>query len=303
MKSVTFSNGSLTLAGNLHLPPDFEEGKRYPAIACVHPGGGVKEQTAGLYAARLAAEGFVALAFDASFQGESGGEPRSTENPHARVEDARSAIDYLVTQDFVDPDRVGILGVCAGGGYAINAAMADRRVKAVGGVSTVNIGDMFRRGWDGTGDIGQSLALLEMGSAQRTVRAQGGEGDNIPFSPTSLDGVDDRDMREAYDYYRTPRAQHCNAPGFFPASSLVPLVTFDAFHLADSLLTQPLQLVAGSDAGSLWFSKDILAKAASAQKDLHIVEGGTHLALYDQPAAVDEAMANLAPFYRNHLAA
>lgn len=303
MSEVSFPNGGLNMAGILHFPPGFDETKQYPAIACVHPGGGVKEQTAGLYAARLAEEGFVALAFDASGQGASEGEPRLLENPHARVEDARSAIDFLATRPFVDPDRVGILGVCAGGGYAVNAAMSDRRVKAVGAVSAVNIGDMFRRGWDGSGDIGQSLSLLEMGSAQRTLRAAGEDDDYLPFAPESLEGVEDTDMREAYDYYRTPRAQHCNAPSKFPASSLVPLVTFDAFHLADIFLTQPLQLVAGSEAGSLWFSKDLFAKAAGAEKNLHIVEGGTHLALYDQPEAVDEAMSKLTPFYQRYLAA
>lgn len=198
-------------------------------------------------------------------------------------------------------DRIGILGICAGGGYAINAAMSDRRIKAVGGVSSVDIGAMFRRGWDGTGDIAQSVGLLETGSAQRSVRAAGGEGDHIPFSPPSLEGVEDPDMREAHDYYRTPRAQHCNAPGQFPASSFVSLVTFDAFHLADVYLTQPLQLVAGSDAGSLWFSKDIFVKAASRSKDLHIVEGASHLALYDQTGPVAEAISKLVPFYAEHL--
>lgn len=301
MQSVKFPNGSIEMAGNLFVPTDFDKSKKYPAIVCVHPGGGVKEQTAGLYAEKLSREGFVTLAFDASFQGESGGEPRFLEDPYARVNDVRSAVDYLTTLDFVDNDHIGALGVCAGGGYAVAATMSDRRIKAIGGVSSVNIGDMFRHGWNGTTDPAQSIALLEMGSAQRTAEANGGERAYIPFSPPSLEGVEDRDMREAYDYYRTPRAQHCNTPSKFTVSSLPELLTFDAFHLADILLTQPLQLVAGSDAGSLWYSKTLVEKAASKVKNLHVVNGATHMSLYDTPDQVAEALTRLVPFYKAHL--
>jgi len=301
MQSIRFPNGAVTMAGNLFFPEGFDRAKRYPAIVCVHPGGGVKEQTSGRYAEKLAREGFVTLAFDASFQGESGGDPRSLEDPYARVNDVRSAVDYLSTQPFIDAQKIGALGVCAGGGYAIHATMTDRRIKAVGGVSAVNIGAMFRQGWAGTTDPAQSIALLEMGAAQRTSEAQGGEPAYIPFSPPSLEGVVDRDMREAHDYYRTPRAQHCNTQSQFTVSSLPQLASYDAFHLADVLLTQPLQLVAGSDAGSLWYSKEILAKAASATKALHVVQGATHMSLYDAPDQMQEALSQLVPFYRAHL--
>lgn len=301
MKAVTFPNGAIAMAGALHVPDDFDAARTYPAIVCVHPGGGVKEQTAGRYAERLAREGFVALAFDASFQGESGGEPRLLEDPNARVNDVLSAVDHLTTLGFVDPERIGVLGVCAGGGYAIHATMADRRIKAVGGVSSVNIGAMFRRGWDGRGDPAAALALLDMGADQRTREAAGGESAYVPFSPPSLDGVEERDMREAYDYYRTARAQHPNSPSRFTTASLTRLVGYDAFHLAELLLTRPLQLVAGERAGSLWYSQEILAKAASAEKHLHVVAGATHMSLYDDPAQMDETMGRLAPFYRTHL--
>jgi fermentation-respiration switch protein FrsA (DUF1100 family) len=116
------------------------------AIVCVHPAGGVKEQTAGLYAAKLADEGMVALAYDASYQGESGGEPRQEEDPYARVEDVRAAVDYLTTLGFVDQQRICVLGICSGGGYAINTSMTDRRIKAVGTVSAINLGAMYRAG-------------------------------------------------------------------------------------------------------------------------------------------------------------
>ncbi|MFC9471916.1 alpha/beta hydrolase [Nocardia sp. NPDC056952] len=150
MQNIEFSNARITMAGDLFLPENFSADQYYPAIVCVHPGGGVKEQTAGLYAEKLAAQGFVTLAFDASHQGESGGIPRRLEDPFARVEDIRAAVDYLSILDFVDADRIGAFGVCAGGGYAIDATKTDRRIKAVGTVSPVDIGATFRKGWDGS---------------------------------------------------------------------------------------------------------------------------------------------------------
>ncbi|MGW3957378.1 alpha/beta hydrolase [Streptomyces sp. NPDC004752] len=146
MQPVRFRNRSLDVAGNLHLPADFDPSNTYAAIVCVHPGNAVKEQTAGLYAAKMAQRGYVALAFDASYQGESGGEPRYLEEPASRVEDIRCAVDYLTTLKFVDEARIGVLGICAGGGYAVNAAMTEHRIAAVGVVSPINIGRARREG-------------------------------------------------------------------------------------------------------------------------------------------------------------
>jgi len=150
MKSITFPNGPIKIAGNLHLPKDFANDGGYVAIVVVHPAGGVKEQTAGLYASKLADEGMIALAYDASYQGEGGGEPRQEEDPYARVEDVRAAVDYLTTLEFVDQQRICVLGICFGGAYAINAAMTDPRIKAVGTVSAINLGAMYRAGYEGT---------------------------------------------------------------------------------------------------------------------------------------------------------
>lgn len=150
MDHITFPNGPIRIAADLHAPKDFSKDRSYVAIVCVHPAGGVKEQTAGLYAAKLADAGMVALAYDASYQGESGGEPRQEEDPYARVEDIRAAVDYLTTLGFVDQQRICVLGICSGGGYAINAAMTDPRIKAVGTVSAINLGAMYRAGYEGT---------------------------------------------------------------------------------------------------------------------------------------------------------
>lgn len=140
MKSVTLRNRTWDVAANLHLPQDFDENWKYPAIVCVHPGSSCKGQTAGIYAGKLAEEGFVTIAFEASYQGESGGEPRYIEDPATRVEDIRCAVDYLTPLFFIDENRIGVLGVCAGGGYAVNAAMTEHRIKAVGTVVAANIG-------------------------------------------------------------------------------------------------------------------------------------------------------------------
>lgn len=147
----TLNGYGTVLAAVINFPPDFDASKQYPAIVVSHPGGGVKEQTAGLYAGKLAESGFVTVAYDASFQGASTGEPRQLENPYIRHEDVSAVVDYLTTLDYVDNDRIGGMGICAGAGYTANAAIDDPRIKAVGTVSLVNIGQMFRNGW--TGDV------------------------------------------------------------------------------------------------------------------------------------------------------
>jgi fermentation-respiration switch protein FrsA (DUF1100 family) len=131
------------------LPHNFDRDRRYPAIVSVHPGGGVKEQTAGVYAEKLAGQGFVTLAFDASHQGASGGEPRFHDDPMTRVGDIYSAVDHLTTLPYVDQERIGILGICAGSGAAVKAASTDRRIKTIATVSAVDVGAATRKGWDG----------------------------------------------------------------------------------------------------------------------------------------------------------
>lgn len=300
-KSVIFKNYVWEVAGTLHLPADFDPKHQYAAIVCVHPSGGVKEQTAGLYAEKLAEQGFVALAYDATFQGDSTGEPRHLENPYLRVEDVSAAIDYLTTLAYVDKERIGVLGVCAGGGYATNAAVIDTRIKALGTVSAVNYGQMYRHGWDNTASPQDCLALRDMASAARTAEASGAPTQYLPTVPQRREDATNADLAEAFDYYRTARAQHCNAPSQLPARSLAQLVTYDAFNNVELFLTQPVQIVAGSEAGTRWISEDLFRRAASEDKDLLIVEGGTHIGMYDQPTLVGAALGKLVPFYRAHL--
>lgn len=303
MKSVTFRNGSIEMAANLHLPASFDEKKTYAAIVVTHPAGGVKEQTAGIYAGRLAAEGFVAVAFDASYQGESGGEPRHLENPYARVEDISAAVDYLTTLPYVDRGRIGAMGICAGGAYTVTAAMSDRRIKAVGAVSATNYGAILRNGWEGRDDLSGAFAMLENAVQARTEEANGAGTNYYPIVPQKPEDASNADLAEAVEYYRTPRAQCPTSPSIAPTRSLMQLVTFDAFHLVDLFLTQPIQIVAGEDAGTRWISEDLFRRAASKDKHLHIVPGASHLGLYDKPDLVGQAMSKLGPFFKARLAA
>ncbi len=305
MKQVTFKNGQVAVCGHLRFPDDFEENKRYPAIVCVHPGSSCKEQTAGIYAGKLAQAGYITLAFDASHQGESGGEPRFLENPSARVEDIRSAVDYLTTLDNVDEDRIGVLGVCAGGGYAVNAAMTEHRIKAVGTVVGANIGRLYR---EGDGSPNAAIQALEAVGKQRTAEARGAAPlitNWIPNSPAEREsaGISDVDVTEAVEYYRTPRGQCANAPNKLRFTSLASVMAFDAFHLVEHLLTQPLQIIIGSRPGGFGSYKDghELFERATSPKNLFIVDGASHYDLYDRPEYVDQAVEKLKVFYKANL--
>lgn len=148
-KKINFKKMDLSIAGLLFLPENFDGNKKCPAVVVTHPGGGVKEQCSSLYAWNLARNGFVALAFDASHQGESGGLPRYLEDPASRVEDIRSAVDYLTTLSYVDENKIGAMGICAGAGYTMNAIQTDSRIKAAAGISTWDVGNSAREGFPG----------------------------------------------------------------------------------------------------------------------------------------------------------
>lgn len=297
--NVSFKNNGIDMAGNLYLPKNFSETGKFPAIVSVHPGGGVKEQTAGLYAQKLAEQGFVALAFDASHQGASGGTPRLLDDPMRRVADIYSAVDYLTSLGYVDANRIGALGICAGSGTAVKAVSLERRIKAIATVSAVDVGAATRKGWDGKAKKDEQFALLESVAKQRSAEAAGAAPAYVNYVPKVGDKSAPRDLQEAADYYLTPRGQHPNSPNKMLMTSLSALMSFTGFDRVD-LLTQPLLIVAGSEAGSLWHSQELHAKAGGS-KELFIVDGATHMDLYDGPGA-DTAMTKLAPFFKRTLA-
>lgn len=299
-KKVNFKNANgqgIIMSAELYFPEGFDESEKYPAIVVSHPGGGVKEQAAGVYANKMAQNGFITIAFDRSYQGESTGEPRQLENPYISAEDVSSAIDYMTTLPYVDVDKIGAMGICAGGGYTANAAINDRRIKAVATVSAVNIGSMFRNGWDNNVPSVEAIPFLENGSAARTAEANGAEIMTMPLAPMKEEESPNEELRQAWEYYHTPRCMYSTAPGYATARSLNQIITYDAYHMADVFLTQPLQIIAGSEAGSKWMSDALFERASSKDKNFHVVNGANHMKLYDEPQYVDEAVSVLAKFF------
>lgn len=297
------NNPAITMSAVMSFPEDFDDTKTWPAIVVSHPGGGVKEQAAGTYARKLAEHGFVTIAFDRSCQGESGGEPRQLENPHVSTEDISAVIDHLTTLPYIDTNRIGAMGICAGAGYTANAAIQDRRIKAIGTVSAVNIGSMFRNGWENNVKSIDALPYIEAGSNARTTDAKGMGYATMPLAPLTEKDASNEELRQAWEYYHTPRAECATAPGFATLRSMGQIITYDAYHMADVYLTQPIQIVAGSVAGSKWMSDDLFDRAASTDKAFHIVEGANHMDLYDGQASVDEAVSVLAAFFQTKLTA
>ena len=295
------NNRAITMSAVINVPEGFDESRKYPAIVVSHPGGGVKEQTAGTYAAQLADEGFVTIAYDASYQGESTGEPRQLENPAIRTEDVSAVIDYLTTLPYIDGDRVGAMGICAGAGYTANAAIDDPRIKAVGTVSAVNIGQMFRNGWNNDVRDPDARGLIEAGAKARTSDGSGAKIATIPLAPLTETDAPNEELRQAWEYYHTPRAQYPTAPGFATARSLTQIIPYDAYAKAEAYLTQPLLIVAGSKAGSKWMSDDLFRRAASTDKQFHVVEGANHMDMYDGAREIAEAVSVFAPFFRTAL--
>jgi len=299
IQSVTFKNREIPLAGNLYLPPDFEKGGPHAAIVLVHPGGGVKEQASGLYAGLLAEAGFVALAFDSCYQGESGGFPRFLDLPMNRVDDVYSAIDYITTLPCVDNERIGLAGICSGGGYAAKAASIDRRVKAVATASAVNTGASARKGWEGKDSPETLMGTLEAIAKQRTAEAAGAPVAYAPYVPSLGDKDAPCDLQAAADYYLTPRAQHPNAQNKMLFNAFSGWIGFDAFDVVDPLLTQPTMVIAVEQAGSFWHSKELYEKARG-KKELVLMEGTTHMDLYDGSGAV-AAVNKMVKFFKENL--
>lgn len=303
--NLKFKTRNIYTKGILRIP-DNVEGTKLPTIVVAHPISSVKEQTASIYAKRLTEEGFVTFAFDAGHQGELAEEPDYLENPYYRVEDIKFAIDYLNTLDTVDNARIGILGICGGGGYAVNASLTDKRIKAVGSVVGADFGALTREG-----DLSPNAALNTLHSIakQREAEATGADTAYTQYIPDSEEQrqqakANDIDVVQAVDYYRTERGSHPNAINRFRVTSTGEIAGFDALNLADQLLDQPLYIVAGNIPGafgSYHFAYQLFDKAYTKDKKLHIVEGASHYDLYDQPKPVNEALSGLIPFFKEKL--
>ncbi|HCF5435919.1 TPA: alpha/beta hydrolase [Pseudomonas aeruginosa] len=302
-QKIAFNNGAIAMAGNLYLPPDYDSSRTYPAIVVAHPWGGVKEQTSGLYAQQLARKGFVTLAFDASHYGESGGEPRDLEDPADRVQDIRSAVGYLASLPQVDAARIGTLGVCAGGGYTLHEAQTDPRVKAVAGVVAYDIGDATRTGIDGSPVSAEDrLNLLQNVAEQLNKEAAGAPllVQQLLPSRDQLDASTPNFVREATDYYLTPRGAHPNARNRFVVTSPGLHMAYYPLEHMELVAPRPVLLIAGERAETLKFSQAAYAKAQQP-KELLVIPGASHFDLYDKPEYVTPAVDKLAEFFGEHL--
>lgn len=300
VRKVSFlRSNNIVLVGNLFMPKDFDGAKRYPAILSIHPAGSVKEQSAGLYAYRLAEKGFVTLAFDATYAGESGGTPHWSEAPYERVEDIRYAVDYLVTLPFVDERRIGALGLCAGGGYVIATAPTERRIRAVAGVSAADIGAANRESWLRGRSVEEQIRLLEDVSEQRTREARGAELMKVYMCPEPDENTAPS-FREGYEYYRTARAWHPRADNFYLRRSQATKMAFSAIENI-YLLTQPVLLVVGEKADSEWQTERFYHALPGKDKEVFTMPGYSHIDLYDKPGAVNPAVEKLTEFFKRTL--
>src|SRR5215471_5890300 len=278
---VTFPNQFTSMAGILFTPANLDKTKTYPALAVAHPFGGVKEQTSGNYARKMAEKGYVALAFDASHQGESGGYPRDTENPSERLEDIRCAIDHLTTLPIVDVERIGLLGVCAGGSYVLGVAPTEMRAKAVASVSLWDMGMMARDGWPVPYNRAELLMVI---GKQRTAEARGltiRHDDGIPPKEALEDAP--QIIKESYDYYRTPRAQWRTSRSVFVFTDFSRLMDFNYYARIEDIAPRPVLFIVGTKAATLFMSKAGYEKAAQP-KEWFEIPGATHHRLYDVDA-------------------
>ncbi|KAL1849321.1 hypothetical protein Plec18167_000461 [Paecilomyces lecythidis] len=301
---VHFDSNGISIAAHLYVPPmNLTSNSSRPAIVVGHPHGGVKEQTAGLYARQIAEQtGFITLAFDAAYQGESGGLPRYLEDPYQRADDVRNAVTYLSTLDIVDPDRIGALGVCASGGYVPFAAQTDERIKAVATVSGIDLGTLYTEPFGSYGGPvrpGLRQELLEAGHQRIREKETGKTNLTRIFPQTAADVTPDLPVfyQEAYDYYQTPRGHVDTAPNWHLWRSLDLIATYRSYAHMDLISPRPLLMIAGSIADTLYFSQAAIEQAQEP-KELYIIPGLTHIDLYDH---TNQSAPKLAEFFRSNL--
>jgi len=299
---VTYKLNGLDISANVYTPANYDPKKTYPTVVVAHPNGGVKEQVAGLYAQRLAEQGYITIAADAAYQGASGGQPRNVDKPAYRIEDIHGMADFITRYAGVDEKRLGLLGICGGGGYSLAAAQTDKRFKSVATLSMFNSGRVRRNGLKDS-QLDTIQQRLQRASDARAREAADGEvlysGDanltdqQIANQPFDL-------YRQGYEYYWKTHA-HPNSTFKYTTSSLLDLMRFDATDQIE-LIDKPLLMIAGSKADTLYMTEDAFAKAAGAKdKELFKIDGATHIETYWVPRYVDAAVGKLTAFYAKTL--
>ena len=301
-QKVTFHNRFLIdMVGDLYFPANYSPAKKYAAIIVGHPFGGVKEQTSGLHARKLAEIGYVTLAFDASYYGESGGYPRRMESPEVRVDDFSAAVDFLTNHPAVEADKIGVIGICGGGCYSVSATQIDHRIKALATISMYDMGRARRQGIGDTQTYQQRMSILDEIGRQRTAEYGGAARKDIRALPEKVDENTPKFAIDFLDYYDNPeRGQHPNSTGYYSYTSLAPMMNFFPFTQIETISPRPLLFIVGENAVSKYFSEDAYEKAAEA-KELFVVPGATHVDLYDQPEYLKITLPKLDTFFKQYL--
>jgi len=299
---VSYKLNGLDISANVYTPANYDAAKKYPVIVVAHPNGGVKEQVAGLYAQRLANQGYITITADAAYQGASGGEPRNVDKPAHRIEDIHGMADFIARYPGVDSTRLGLLGICGGGGYSLAAAQTDKRFQSIATLSMFNSGLVRRNGYQDS-QVATIQDRLQQASAARAQEAAGGEirytGD-AKLSDEQIAKLPFDLYRQGFEYYGKTHA-HPNSTFRYTLSSLLDLMSFDATDQIE-LIDKPLLMIAGSKADSLYMSEQAFAKATGTNdKHLFKIEGATHIDTYWVPAYVDIAMDQLTAFYARTL--
>lgn len=288
MQKVVFKNlYKMKVVGNLFIPNDLNKNTKSPAIIVGHPMGAVKEQSANLYATKMAEQGFVALSLDLSFWGESEGQPRNAVSPDIYVEDFSAAVDFLGTRPFIDRDRIGVIGICGSGSFAISAAKIDPRMKAIATVNMYNMGAVNRNALRHSLTLEQRKQIIKEAAEQRYVEFTGGETKYTSGTVNELNENTHPIQREFYDFYRTPRAEY-TPEGSSSELTTHPTLTSNAkfinfypFNDIETISPRPMLFIAGEIAHSIEFSQDAY-KLAAEPKELYIIPGAGHVDLYDR---------------------
>lgn len=303
-EKITFKNRyGITLTGDLYLPKNRGH-EKLSALAISGPYGAVKEQSSGLYANQMSQLGFAVLAFDPSYTGESSGDPRNLASPEIYTEDLSAAIDYLGIQPFVDREKVGIIGICGFGGFALNAMAADKRVKAVAVASMYDMSRVTSKGYFDSMTPEQRTQMLEQLSAQRWVDAEKGEpqysNQGLP-EPEQLSGKEPEFVRGYVDYYKTERGFHprsINSNGSWTITTSISFMNMPILTYIKEISPRPILIIAGEKAHSRYFSEDAY-KAANEPKELMIIPDAVHTDLYDKTDIIP--FNKLSSFFRNNL--
>ncbi len=302
-EKVSYPNRyGIVLSADLYAPKNIDKSKKYAGIVVGTPYGGVKEQGAGIYAQSMAERGFVAIAFDESFNGESGGEPRHVSSPDIFVEDFSAGVDFLGTLSYVDRSKIGVIGICGSGAFSLTAAQVDHRIGAVATVSMYDMSRVIRNGWkDSMTDEQRSQALDQLSEqrwkdfeSKNPMLPDGFPKEAAAAVPEGLDPI----SSEFFEYYGMARGHHPRSHGPFTMTSNMAFMNFPLLSYIGSISPRPILFVMGENAHSRYFTEDAYAMAAEP-KELVIVPKARHIDLYDRVDMIP--FDKLASFFNEHL--